>query len=148
MMRRVVILGCTALLATGLALVSFAGSITDADSDGVPDQYDNCTTRPNGPLAGGCNDQRDSDGDGYGNACDADYDQDGTTGGTDFGAFGAAFGANPASPNWNPNVDHDCDDVIGGTDFGSFGALFGAAPGPSGLPCADPTGATAPCYAQ
>ena len=44
---------------------------SDADGDLVPDQFDNCSTVRNGP-----NDpsrQIDSDRDGYGNACDADY---------------------------------------------------------------------------
>lgn len=42
----------------------------DQDGDGVPDASDNCLDLPNP-------DQRDSDGDGFGNLCDADVDGDG-----------------------------------------------------------------------
>jgi uncharacterized protein (TIGR03790 family) len=42
----------------------------DQDGDGVPDASDVCRDLPNP-------DQRDSDGDGYGNLCDADVDGDG-----------------------------------------------------------------------
>ena len=42
----------------------------DLDGDGVPDARDNCLEVPN-------RDQRDTDGDGYGNLCDADFDNDG-----------------------------------------------------------------------
>jgi uncharacterized protein (TIGR03790 family) len=42
----------------------------DGDADGVPDATDVCRSVPNP-------DQRDTDGDGLGNACDADVDQDG-----------------------------------------------------------------------
>jgi uncharacterized protein (TIGR03790 family) len=42
----------------------------DQDGDGVPDARDDCRDIPNP-------DQRDTDGDGYGNLCDADLDGDG-----------------------------------------------------------------------
>lgn len=42
----------------------------DQDADGVPDSLDNCRDIPNP-------DQRDTDGDGFGNLCDADVDGDG-----------------------------------------------------------------------
>jgi uncharacterized protein (TIGR03790 family) len=42
----------------------------DRDDDGVPDASDNCIRVPNA-------NQRDTDGDGYGNVCDADVDQSG-----------------------------------------------------------------------
>ena len=66
-----------------------SGPLFDADADGIPDQYDNCILVPNGT-----NDnidpyecqisQYDGDGDGYGNACDADIDNDGVVGGTEW----------------------------------------------------------------
>jgi len=46
------------------------GRSDDRDNDGVADRIDNCSAVPN-PL------QRDSNGDGFGNLCDADVDGDG-----------------------------------------------------------------------
>jgi uncharacterized protein (TIGR03790 family) len=45
-------------------------AVADSDGDGVPDASDDCIEIPNA-------DQRDTDGDGYGNLCDADFDNDG-----------------------------------------------------------------------
>ena len=69
---------------TGLALMlaSTQALAVDTDGDGVDDAVDNCTLVANGPLlpdAGG-NSQLDTDGDGYGNICDADLDQDNIVG--------------------------------------------------------------------
>lgn len=149
MTRNLMVLGCALLLAVGLSFSSFAGSSVDTDSDGVPDQYDNCTTKANGPLLGGCSAQEDTDQDGFGNSCDADWDDDGAVGGTDFAKFSAAFGSMPGDGNWNPLVDTDCDSAIGGTDFAVFSGNFPpGVNGPSGLACADSTNATAPCEAS
>ena len=43
--------------------------VIDRDGDGIPDTSDNCTLVANA-------DQRDTDGDGYGNRCDGDFDND------------------------------------------------------------------------
>lgn len=48
----------------------------DQDQDGVVDGEDNCVHIVNGPLVG-FDDQADYDQDGYGNACDSDYNQSG-----------------------------------------------------------------------
>lgn len=50
----------------------------DSDEDGISDNEDNCILVPNGPLnpdAGG-NSQLDTDGDGFGNRCDPDLNND------------------------------------------------------------------------
>ena len=78
--------------------------------------------------------------DGYGNACDADWDSDGFIGGTDFLLFSGAFGVFPIAPA-NVNIDSDCDGYIGGSDFLLFSSQFGGSVGPSGLACAG----TVPC---
>jgi hypothetical protein len=53
----------------------------DTDADGVPDYKDNCTLDQNGPLVPGdaVNSQLDTDGDGAGDICDDDDDNDGMT---------------------------------------------------------------------
>jgi len=144
MMRSVVVLGCAALLAIGLSVTSFAGSIVDADSDGVPDSFDNCSVVANGPLAStnSCNGQEDGDLDGYGNPCDTDTDNDGATSLADVSAtFSAA-----AVASTDPNFDFDCDGAASLADVSRVfsDAAVAAVPGPSGLACAG----TIPCVAQ
>ena len=65
---------------------------SDSDGDGVPDSSDNCPTTPNA-------DQKDTDGDGKGDACDTDKDGDGV--GNDFDNCPLV-----ANPNQN-NSDQD-----------------------------------------
>jgi len=134
----------TALLCTlGLTLgatFSFAGApLPDQDSDGVPDEWDNCLLVANAPP--GPPGQLDSDLDGYGNCCDGDYNNDNLVNLTDFGIFGTCFGAGTVPPA-DPNCDMNGDGLVNLTDFGKFGTQFGlGAPGPSGLACAG----TQPC---
>ncbi|MAG29515.1 MAG: hypothetical protein CL908_01320 [Deltaproteobacteria bacterium] len=121
------------LFAFGLATSAFAGSTTDTDGDLVPDGFDNCDTDDNGPneLAN----QADTDSDGYGNACDADYDNDLAVTAADFGTFLATFGG------VGTETDHDGDGAVTAADFGVFLSQFGGPPGTSGLSCAG----TVPC---
>ncbi len=60
----------------------------DRDGDGVADARDNCLEAPN-------RDQRDTDGDGYGNFCDADFDNDGRV----------SAGWGPTPPGMTPDLD-------------------------------------------
>jgi hypothetical protein len=106
----------------------------DADSDGATDAEDGCLLAPNFS-------QLDSDQDGYGNACDADYGDDGIVGTPDYLALGAAFGSTAGDPAYDPQVDADGDGAIGVREFLLLGSSFGEAPGPSGLACAG----TPPC---
>jgi len=101
----------------------------DADSDGVTDVEDSCLFVAN-PT------QLDSDQDGYGNACDADYNDDGLVGVLDFSAFRKAYGSTAGSPGWDPELDANGDGAIGISDFALVRASFGSSPGPSGLACA------------
>jgi hypothetical protein len=131
------------LFAFGLALNANAGNVTDTDGDMVPDDFDNCLELANGP--GDASNQVDTDLDGYGNACDADYDNDANfeVSTTDFGIFLTAFTAVVGGV-----TDHDGDGITTTTDFGTFLAQFQtpAIPGPqiglSGLACA---GVSTPC---
>jgi len=99
----------------------------DSDQDGIPDNEDNCILVPNGPLdpdAGG-NSQLDTDGDGYGNICDADLNGDVQIDLSDFSLFRSAFGTA------NPDADFDGDGQVNLSDFSISRASFRGAPGPS-----------------
>jgi len=125
------------LFALGFAFSATAGSVTDTDTDAVPDVFDNCDALANGPAQG--SNQVDSDQDGYGNACDADYNQDTFVNVQDFGDFLSSF-----TGTFDPNTDHDGDGFTTVADFGTFLSGFTATPpqiGPTGLTC----GMTIPC---
>ena len=131
------------LFAFGFAMNANAGAVQDTDLDLVPDTFDNCLELANGPNEG--SNQVDTDLDGYGNACDADYDNDENfqVSTTDFGIFLTNFTSTAGGV-----TDHDGDGTTTTTDFGTFLAQFQtpAIPGPqiglSGLDCA---GVTVPC---
>jgi hypothetical protein len=125
-------LACALALAFGLSMGSFAGSIDDADSDGIPDTYDNCVNAANGPTAGSCATNQDGDEDGYGNSCDSDFNNDGLTGFDDLNATLAAVGGPDAQ------IDLNCDGLVGFDDLNAVLASIGNAPGASGLACSAP----------
>ena len=93
---------------------------TDADGDAIPDSRDNCTAVPN---AG----QQDSDGDGYGNACDADLNNDGIVNSLDLAVFRSQFATRTAVSDFNS------DGIVNSIDLARFRALFARVPGPSAL---------------
>ena len=127
------------LFAFGFAMTANAGAVSDTDGDLVPDQFDNCLNEPNGPGTANRSNQGDTDLDGYGNACDADYSASATginydTDSADFTPFLGAF------TNVTPNVetDHTGDGSTSSADFQTFlGQFQNVLPlGPSGLACA------------
>ena len=69
--RRLLTVASVVLTIVLAALAAYAGM----DGDGVPDFFDNCELTPNGPAE--LSNQVDTDLDGWGNACDPDYTQDG-----------------------------------------------------------------------
>jgi len=108
----------------------------DADSDGVCDAADDCSARAN-------HGQLDTDFDGYGNACDGDFGNDGVVGLGDLLTLLRGFGASLGGPNYDPELDTNGDGGIGLNDFLVLAPSFGDPPGPSGLACAG----TIPCAA-
>ncbi len=95
-------------------------TVVDADGDTIPDLNDNCTLIDNP-------DQRDSNGDGFGNACDADLNDDGTINFGDLALFKSVFLGSDADADFNGD---------GEVNFGDLATLkqnFLGEPGPSGL---------------
>jgi len=124
--------GAQGITATGFAglMCTFLSGV-DTDLDGVDDAIDNCTLVANGPLlpdAGG-NIQLDTDGDGFGNICDADLDNNGLVAGADALIFRGLIGQTGVSSA----ADFNGDTAITGADALIFRALIGLPPGPSGL---------------
>lgn len=122
--------GCAILAASICLFASSAQSqmAPDIDLDGIPDDQDNCI------VLGGPTFQTDTDGDGFGNACDPDYDQDGFVLGSDIEIFHTLLGIAGSI------ADHDNDGIVLGSDYGFLLSLFNQFPfAISGLSCADPT---------
>ena len=120
------------LRADGVRMVDYFDASrygADTDLDAVPDSQDNCINAANGPAkrdAGG-NVQRDSNGDGYGNLCDADLNNNGIINSLDLGLFKAAYMTANADADLNGNG------IVNSLDLGLFKGMFMKAPGPSGL---------------
>jgi hypothetical protein len=103
--------------------------LPDQDQDGVGNPEDNCLAVANA-------DQRDTNLDGFGNLCDADFDGNLVVNVGDFGVFKAAYLKGQGDPGYNPDADFDGDAVINVSDFGVFKSMYLGVPGPSGLGCA------------
>lgn len=95
---------------------------TDSDADGVPDEVDNCTDVANA-------DQRDTNMDGFGNACDADLNNDCVINFQDIAEIGGLF-----LQTGDLDADLNGDQVVNFIDFAAVTSGFLEAPGPSGLP--------------
>lgn len=93
---------------------------TDSDGDGIADVFDNCLSVPN-PA------QRDTDYDGFGNRCDADFTNAGTVNFADLAFFRQQFGGA------DPDADLNGDGAVNFADLAIFRQLFGLPPGPSSL---------------
>ncbi|MEE8058750.1 MAG: dockerin type I domain-containing protein [Pseudomonadales bacterium] len=93
---------------------------TDTDGDGIDDANDNCSLLAN-------IDQRDSNGDGYGNICDIDLDQSGFVNSIDLGLFKTLFFTSDA------NADINGDGIVNVLDLGLMKNLFFKPVGPSAV---------------
>ncbi len=115
-------------LAVGSALQSLTGC-ADPDADGVCAERDNCLSAANSSQA-------DFDLDGFGDACDADYDQTGVVGASDFSLLRGKLGQRAGDPGFDPRFDSDGDGVVGSSDLSLLRSQMAGPPGPSGLACA------------
>ena len=101
----------------------------DNDSDGIPDTKDNCILVPNGPLdpdKGGSS-QLDSDGDGYGNSCDPDFDNNKSIDFADLAYLKSLFFSS------DPEADLNGNGTVDFADLAILKSMFFGPPGPSGL---------------
>ena len=98
------------------------GQVVDSDDDGVSDTLDNCTERANP-------DQRDTDGDGFGNLCDADLNNDCVVNVVDLGILRDRFFTA------DDDADFDGDGAVNAVDLGIMRLQFFAPPGPAATNC-------------
>jgi len=92
--------------------------VADRENDGFADNVDNCKSTPNSS-------QLDSDGDGFGNMCDADFDNSGFVNVLDLAPVRQAYGSKVGDTRFNPNVDLNGDGRINVLDLGLFRTRFG-----------------------
>ena len=119
-MNRTLFAATMALMLWGMP--ALGGPLPDSDGDGVSDSSDNCSDAANPG-------QDDTDGDDCGNLCDADYDNNGSHGFTDFGLFAPAFGTNDEEMC---HIEPIPGCTVTFADFGFYLGNFGGIPGPSG----------------
>ena len=106
------------LIAAALTLCAANYSFAqDTDGDGVLDLVDNCLTAAN-PS------QLDTDADLFGNACDADFNNDQVINFLDFVGLSGAF------QTANPVFDLNGDGVVNFLDISMFVPFFNSTPGP------------------
>jgi hypothetical protein len=102
----------------------------DTDQDGIADGADNCRLVANGPLlpdSGGAS-QRDSDGDGYGNVCDADFNNDGIVNINDLNRLKARLNILPVV---DLATDLNGDGAVNINDLNRLKSYLGKPPGPN-----------------
>ncbi len=92
----------------------------DSDLDGIYDSTDNCTNHANAS-------QNDTDCDGFGNRCDADFNNDGMVDIADLDPFNLAIGGN--DPLYD--LEEPPNGIVNAVDLVIFQQLFGLPPGPS-----------------
>ncbi len=114
------------------------GEMCDDDRDGKVNRNDNCAGVAN-PS------QCDTDRDGFGNLCDADFDQNGSVDAVDLNRLARDRRSRTDSGR---GTDMNCDGVVDDTDFAGLRPPFKpprAIPGPSGLRCAGTVPCPVPC---
>ena len=104
-----------------LVLVPVDGAaLLDIDFDGVPEELDNCAEHANP-------DQRDTDGDRFGNVCDPDFDNNLIVNAADLAYLKSVFFTG------DPDADLNGDGVVNAADLAILKEFFFRPPGPSAL---------------
>jgi len=98
----------------------------DTDGDGVPNVSDNCRLLSNA-------NQADSNGDGFGNRCDGDLNNNNTTNAQDYVLFRQQLGQPSAAPVYNA-ADINSNGAVNAQDYVLFRGLLGSPPGPGAGP--------------
>ncbi|NNF67873.1 MAG: hypothetical protein HKM98_10230, partial [Gammaproteobacteria bacterium] len=109
-----------ALIVLILGFSTAIANASDADGDGIVDVLDNCSAVAN-------SDQRDSDGDDFGNLCDADFNNDNIVNFADLSLLSAAF-----FQQGNLDEDMNGDGIVNFSDLSLLSDYFFAGPGPAG----------------
>jgi hypothetical protein len=108
-----------------VVLGSMAG-LQHSDADHMPDFLDNCILTDNA-------NQLDTDQDGSGNMCDADFNNNNVVDSNDASFLFGMFGKDLNDPAFRPDVDMNGNGVIDANDASRLFGSFGKPPGPSGL---------------
>ncbi|MDH5275306.1 MAG: thrombospondin type 3 repeat-containing protein [Gammaproteobacteria bacterium] len=101
---------------------TFSTNVADTDGDGMPDVNDNCRTLPNA-------NQVDSNADGFGNRCDADLNNNGSTNAFDTPLYRAQLGQPSVPPLYNI-ADFNTNGSVNAFDTPIYRSLLGSPPGP------------------
>ena len=96
----------------------------DVDGDGILDTDDNCILHDNP-------EQLDTDGDGYGNLCDGDLNNDSSTNTLDLDLYKQSHRSAIGDANYNADADFNGDGVINTLDLNIYMGLHRLPPGPS-----------------
>jgi hypothetical protein len=94
----------------GILLIAQQGLAADVDGDLIDDSADNCSSTANAQ-------QLDADGDGVGNACDADYNNDGVVDDVDFDLISGAYNSGVGSESYDAIFDHNADGLVNAKDI-------------------------------
>ena len=107
-----------------LDTIVFPDQDGDWDGDGIDDATDNCSAATNA-------DQLDADGDGYGNLCDGDLNNDGNTNTLDLNLYKLAHRTIVGDANYDVDADFNGDGRINTLDLNIYKGLHRKPPGPS-----------------
>jgi len=113
------------LILIAVLAVPISGNAADTDNDGIDDSVDNCQLIAN-------QGQEDTDRDFFGNACDADFNNDGFVNTLDVGQLRKDFGKSEKDYGFNPDADLNSDGIVNSLDVGKLRSLFNKVPGPRG----------------